>query len=76
VVEEVLGWASALQRRVERLGGEDAVVGHGDRPADDEPREQVDDDRQVEPALAGDQFGRVADPLLVGPLGREVAVEE
>ena len=34
-------------------------------PADDAPGEQVDDDRQIEPALAGPDVGDVGAPLLV-----------
>src|SRR5918995_1489144 len=47
-----------------------------DRPADDAPGEQINDDGQIQPALAGPDVGEIGAPLLVGPLGREVLVEE
>jgi hypothetical protein len=41
------------------------MVGH--RPADDPPREGVQDHRQVQPALTGALLGDVGHPQLVRP---------
>lgn len=49
------------------------VVRH--RPADDTPRVEVDDHRQVEPALEGPDVRDVGDPDLVGLVDGEVAID-
>ncbi len=43
--------------------------------ADHLPAEQIDDDSQIEPALAGPDIGDVADPSRVGGLRRELPVQ-
>src|SRR5271156_7189819 len=45
-------------------------------PADDAPGEQVDDDGEVEPALAGPHVGDVGAPLLVRRGRCEVLVQK
>ena len=53
------------------------VVDRADRPADDEPREQVEDRRQIQlAALADDELGGVADPAPIRRVGRELPVEQ
>ena len=47
-----------------------------DRPADNAPGKQVDDNGQIQPALPGPDVGDIRAPLLIGALGREVLVEE
>ena len=44
---------SPLQRHLERLDREVSVVHRADRPADDEPREQIQDGREVNLLAAG-----------------------
>jgi hypothetical protein len=68
---------SALQRRLKRLEGQVAVIHRAHGQADDEPREQVQDHRQVELAAGpNDKLGRVADPPLIRRLGCELPVEQ
>ena len=53
-----------------------AVVDGTDGPPDHEAREQVENGCQVElPALADDQFRRIAHPALVRRIGREVLIQ-
>src|ERR1700694_5296133 len=47
-----------------------------DRPAHHAACEQGDDDSQVQSPLARPDIGDVGTPLLVGPLGLEVLVDE
>jgi hypothetical protein len=44
-------------------------------PADHTPREEVDDDRQIQPALVGLDVGDVGHPDLVGRIDFELAVQ-
>jgi hypothetical protein len=76
VVEQVSVRAAPSERHVERLHRDMAVVHRAEGPADDEPREQVEDDREVQLALRRAQLGGVPNPSLVRPLGREVAREQ
>ena len=67
----------ALQRHLERLDGHLAVVARTDGPPHDEPREQIQDRRQIElAAAADDELRRVADPPLIRRGRREVAIEQ
>ena len=45
-------------------------------PADDPAGEQVDDDGEVQPALAGPDVGDVGAPFLVGRRCREVLIKQ
>ena len=57
---------AALQRHLERLDRQVPIVDRADGPADDEPREQIEDRREVElAAAADDELRRVADPALI-----------
>ena len=47
-----------------------------DRPADDFPVEQINDDGQIQPAFIRPNVGHVGGPNLVGRCGREVPVEQ
>jgi hypothetical protein len=51
------------------------VIDRRERPADDEARKQVEDGSEVEPAVAGDELGRIADSALIGPLGLKLPGE-
>ena len=54
-----------------------SIVDRADGPADDEPREQVEDRRQIQlPALANHELRRVADPAPIRRVGRELPVEQ
>jgi hypothetical protein len=53
------------------------VIDCTDRPPDDDAREEVQDGGQIQlAALADLELGGVADPALIGGLGRELPVEE
>jgi hypothetical protein len=45
-------------------------------PADDPTSEQVDDNREVQPAFAGPHVGDVGTPLLIGAGCREVLIKQ
>ena len=60
----------------EGVEGELTVVDGAGGPADHPPREQVEQHRQVKPALARRDVGHVTGPHLVGCLRVEVAVEQ
>jgi len=57
---------------------EDEVGAHvaGELPADDAPRERVDDEAEEHDALPAAQVREVRQPQLVGPGGAEVAIDE
>ena len=77
VVQQARLRAAPLQRHVERPQREMPVVDGAQRPADDEARVEIQDGREIELGAAGDdELARVADPALIGPLGRELPVED
>ena len=47
-----------------------------DRPADDTPGMQVEDDRQIQPPLAGPDVTDITRPFLVGFLSDEVLLQQ
>jgi hypothetical protein len=47
-----------------------------DSPANDTSRIQVHNDRQIQPAFAGPYIRDVASPFLIGPLGREILIQQ
>ena len=56
-----------LQRHLERLDVQMPIVGGTDGPADDEPREQVEDRCQIELAAApDDELRGIADSAMIG----------
>jgi hypothetical protein len=57
-----------------RLDREMAIVDRADRPADDKPGIQIQDDRQVGlPVLANAQLAGVTDPALIRSISRVAA---
>ena len=77
VVQQTAVGTAPLQRHLERLDRQMPVVHRADRPADDEPREQIEDHRQVElAAAADDELGGVADPPLIRRGRLELPVEQ
>ena len=53
------------------------IVHGADGPADDEPREQIEDRREVQlAALADHELRRVADPALIRRRGRELPIQQ
>ena len=46
-----------------------------DSPADDAPGVQVQDHRQIEPALPGPDVADVTRPFLIGLIGSEIALQ-
>jgi hypothetical protein len=64
-----------LQRDVERFDRHVPIVDGTDGPAYDEPREQVEDHRQIElAATADDELRCVTDPALIRTRGLEPPV--
>ena len=69
--------APPLQCHVERLDGDVAIIDRTDGPAHDKPREQVEDDRQIEFAAPPDhELRRVADLPLIDGRRRELPGQE
>src|SRR5688572_14757352 len=63
-------------RHLEGLQREPAVIDRADRPADDEPRVQIEDHREIPLAVLADrELAGVAEPSLIRRGGREIAVE-
>jgi len=68
---------AAVDRDLERLERESAIVDRTDRPADHEPGVQVEYRGEIEPAAFADhELRRVADPALIGGGRRELAVQD
>jgi hypothetical protein len=77
VVQQPGGRAAPLECHAECVQREVAIIDAAHRPADDEPREQIENRRQVQfAALADHEFGGVADPALIRRVGRELPVED
>src|SRR5688572_16508136 len=72
VMDEVAGRTAAPERHLECRDWELGPHVFGDSPADDATREQVDQDREVEPSLVRPDVRDVADPLAIDGLRREV----
>ena len=65
-MEEADVRAPALERHLQGLDGHVPVVHRADGPPHDEPREQIQDRREVQlPLLPMTKLGRVADPPLI-----------
>jgi hypothetical protein len=86
VVRTVLTTTVAVKDAAQRRGPERdghfqradrqiAFHGIADSPADHAPGVQGQDDRQIEPALAGPDMADVASPFLIRSVGSEVAVQ-
>ncbi len=75
VVHQRLGLAAAPDGHHQRI--EHELGGHlrAHRPADGAAAEEIQDDRQIQPAFAGADVGEVGDPLLVGAGGLKLPVE-
>ena len=72
-MQETRGRLTAFQGHPQCLDDEMAIVDGTDGPADEEPRVEVEDRRQVErTTAANDELGRVANPALVRRLGHKV----
>ena len=77
MMEETDVRAPALERHLQSLEGHVPVVHRADGPPHDEPREQIQDRREVQfAAAADDELGRVADPPLIRGVRLELAVEQ
>ena len=76
VMQQSIRLAASPDRHDERVGDQLRRHAGAHRPADDAPREEVDDGRHIEPALGRPDVGEVGDPLLVRPLRRELAIEK
>ena len=64
------------QRHLERIEDEVGAEVVGELPADDHPRVNVEDERDVQPALPRRHVGDVGEPQLVRSLGDEVALDQ
>jgi hypothetical protein len=60
----------------ERVADQGGRLGAADRPADDEPRERVQDDAAADLALAGEMLGDVGHPEQIRAVAGEVATHE
>ena len=67
--------ASAPDGHDERVGDELGVHLRLHRPADNTPREKVDNRSHVEPAFSCPDIGEVGNPFAVGLVRRELAIE-
>ena len=67
---------SSLPSHVQRVQSEGRVKALMERPADDLPRKEVHDGRQVQLALGRRQVRDVGRPLLVGLIGLELPGQE
>src|SRR5689334_7590892 len=76
MVEQAAGGLAARESHGERVDSELAGYPRARRPADHAPREQVEDDDQVEPALERPQIRDVADPDRVRGCRRELPIED
>jgi hypothetical protein len=73
---EAIGAIAADCGHAERVGHQDRRLRAFDRPADDEPREGVEDDAAVDLALPCRVLGDVGHPQLVGPVAAKDAADE
>ena len=69
-------WAAHRQGFAQSGKSQIAVQPVAGRPADDPAGKQVDDNREVQPTLAGPDIGNIGTPFLVGPGCREVLIEQ
>ena len=69
-------WLAQVDRHVE--GADRKVLLHAiaDRPADDAPGIEIENDGQIEPSLAGPDVRDITGPFLVRPACREVPVQQ
>jgi hypothetical protein len=72
VMDQPGGWAAHGEGFAQSGKSQIAVHPVAGGPADDPAREQVDDDGEVQPTLAGPDIGNVGAPFLVRPGCREV----
>ncbi len=76
VGDRAVGWPAAQGGHVDRVGDELGAHVIGDRPADDPSGPGVDDDGEVDPALAGAVLGDVLHPQPVRAVGAELAMHQ
>jgi hypothetical protein len=60
----------------ERFEHELAVGAMAHRPANDQPRVQTEDAREIQPTLVGPDVADIGEPHLVGPLGLESLLQQ
>jgi hypothetical protein len=68
--------AAERQRPIERRQREGPIEARAGRPADDAPRMEVEDDGQVEPALAGREIGEIRRPDVIGDRDCKLLLEQ
>lgn len=66
--------ATCVQGLLQRVEHEVGLHRAADPPADDAPREDIDDEGHVYEALPGRDVGEVRHPQLVGPISLEMEV--
>ena len=76
VGDRAFGWSASQGGHVDGVGDELGAHVIGDRPADDPSGPGVDDDGEVDPALAGAVLGDVLHPQPVRAVGAELAVHQ
>src|SRR5271169_1367497 len=76
MMDQPCSWAAHDEGFAERLESQVPVQPVAGRPTDNPTCEQVDDDCQIEPSLAGPDIGNVGAPFLVRPRCGEVLIEQ
>lgn len=76
MVEQAQLWLAQTQGHLERVEHQLLLKAFGHRPTHHPAREQIEDHRQVEPALPGPDIGDVCYPGLVRTVGGELSVED
>ena len=76
VMNESRRWPTRSQGDPQGLKGQGVTDAIGGGPADDAPREDIDDDGEKEPALASTDLRDVGDPESIRPVGSKVPEHE
>ena len=74
-MQQSIGLAASPDRHHESVGDELGCHRGAHRPANHTPGEQIDDGRDIEPALRGPDIREVSDPFAVGSGGFKAAIE-
>jgi hypothetical protein len=75
VMQQRIGLAASPDRHRQRVTDELSCHRSAHRPADDTPREEIDDGRHIEPALCRPHIREVGNPFAVGRRRFEGAIE-
>ena len=76
VEDAVPRWGSQSDGHLQRLDRQIGFHAAADGPADDAPRMQIEDDSEIQPALAGPDIADIARTFLIGPIRCEVTIQQ